>query len=257
MGSALADAIIQKGICSAEELTIVEKFPNTYTEKFSAAGTKILDELKDIPENQNLVMIAVKPQDAPNVLQDLALKTSEKTLVISIMAGITLEKIVRVLKEAQIIRCMPNTPCAIHMGMSVYCGNGKVTDSSYVTAQSILSAMGKAFRVDNEIMIDAATAISGSGPAYLFYLAEGLKEGALNLGFNEKQADLLARQTLLGAATLLDRSEDSPEELRRKVSSPKGTTLEATNVFDAYDLKSILFKGFQAAYNRSIELGKS
>lgn len=257
MGSALADAIIQKGICTAEELTIVEKYKNGYTEKLSETGSQIVDSVDDLTGIQDLVMIAVKPQDAPEVLQNLSPKVSEKTLVISIMAGITVKVMENEIAGAQIIRCMPNTPCAIHLGMSVFCGNGRVSEQSYVTAQSILSAMGRAFRVKDEKMIDAATAISGSGPAYLFYLAEAMKEGAMKLGFDEKQADLLATQTLLGASTLLDRSEDSPEELRRKVSSPGGTTLAATEVFDSKGAKSIFIEGFEAAFQRSIELGKA
>ena len=256
MGSVLADAIIQKGICSAEELTIVEKLSNDYTKRFAKNGTQILKGFKKLPPEQNLVILAVKPQDSAEVLDEIAAKTNEKTLVISIMAGVTLSVLRRKLPEAQIIRCMPNTPCSIQQGMAVYCGNGKVTDQSYVIAHSILSTMGRAFKVDKEIMIDAATAISGSGPAYVFYLAEALKEGAVKLGFSDQQAHILATQTLLGASNLMIFSEDSPEELRRKVTSPGGTTLEATNYFDSKDLKSILIEGFKAAYNRSIELGK-
>lgn len=256
MGSVLANAIIQKGICAANELTVVEKLQNPYTENLAEKGAPILDSVNDLPGQQDLIIIAVKPQDSAEVLDAIAEKTGENTLVISIMAGITLSVLKKKLGQAQIIRCMPNTPCAIQMGMAVYCGNGKVTDQSYVIAQSILSTMGRAFRVEKEIMIDAATAISGSGPAYLFYLAEALKQGAVKLGFSDEQADILATQTLLGASTLLQQSPDTPEELRRKVTSPGGTTVEATNYFDEKSLKKLLIEGFEAAYNRSIELGK-
>ncbi len=256
MGSVLADAIIKKGICSAGELTVIEKFANPYTKRLAKNGTKVLKSFKKLPAKQDLVILAVKPQDSAEVLAEVARKIDEKTLVISIMAGVTLSVLRDKLSDAQIIRCMPNTPCSIQQGMAVYCGNGKVTDHSYVIAHSILSTMGKAFKVDDEIMIDAATAISGSGPAYLFYLAEALKEGAAELGFSDQQAEILATQTLLGASILLNSSDDDPEELRRKVSSPGGTTLEATKVFDSHNLKSTLIEGFKAAYNRSIELGK-
>ncbi|MCG8338013.1 MAG: pyrroline-5-carboxylate reductase [Proteobacteria bacterium] len=256
MGSVLADAIIEKGICSAKELTVIEKYTNQYTQKLQEKGTRVLEHFSELSGNQDLVIIAVKPQDSSEVLDEIVAGVDENTLVISIMAGITLEVLKNKLPEAQIIRCMPNTPCAIQQGMAVYCGNGRVSDKSYVIAQSILSTMGKAFRVKKEIMIDAATGISGSGPAYVFYLAEALKEGAIKLGFDEEQADLLATQTLLGSSTLLHQSKDSPEELRRKVTSPNGTTLEATKHFDAKGLKQILIEGFEAAYNRSIELGK-
>lgn len=256
MGSVLAEAIIQKGICAANELTVIEKFSNIYTERLAEKGTRVFQNVTDLTNKQDLIIIAVKPQDSSQVLEEIARYTAEHTLIISIMAGITLSALKKKIGQAQIIRCMPNTPCAIQMGMSVYCGNGIVSDQSYVVAQSILSTMGKAFRVDNEIMIDAATAISGSGPAYVFYLAEALKEGAIKLGFTEEQADLLATQTLLGASTLMNQSEDSPEVLRTKVTSRGGTTLAATKYFDSRRLKSVLIEGFEAAYNRSIELGK-
>lgn len=256
MGSAIAEAVIQNGLYNAREMLIVERFRNPHTEQLAKNGATILDSVESLPGTQELILLAVKPQDASKVLQDIKSKTNGQTLVISVMAGITLTAMEAQLAEAQIIRCIPNTPCAILQGMVVYCGNQKVSEAALKTAQSILALMGKAFAVDSEILIDAATAISGSGPAYLFYLAEALQEGAIRLGFTEQQADLLARQTLLGASTLLSQSSDSPAELRRKVTSPKGTTEAAIASFDQNELKSILLKGFQAAFDRSLELGK-
>jgi pyrroline-5-carboxylate reductase len=256
MGSAIAEAVIQKGLYGAGDMLIVEKFTNPHTEQLAKNGATILESVESLKAIQELIILAVKPQDAAKVLQGIKSKTDGSSLVISVMAGITLAVMEAELTQAQLIRCIPNTPCAILQGMAVYCGNQKVSGAALKTAQSILSLMGKAFAVDSEILIDAATAISGSGPAYLFYLAEALQEGAIHLGFTEQQADLLARQTLLGASTLLSQSKDTPRELRRKVTSPKGTTEAAVACFDQNKLKSILLKGFQAAFDRSLELGK-
>ncbi|MCP4749575.1 MAG: pyrroline-5-carboxylate reductase [Proteobacteria bacterium] len=257
MGGAIVDALLQQGIYSAEELTIIEKFRNPLIEKFAEQSATILNRVDDYAGNFELAILAVKPQDSLSVVKDLSAKVNQETLVISIMAGISLPALENELKGAQIVRCMPNTPASIHMGMSVYCGNKAVTQESFRISNKILSAMGKAFQVNDEKMIDAATAISGSGPAYVFYLAEALKEGALELGFDDSQADTLATQTLLGAATLLNKTDDSPEELRRKVTSPGGTTEAALRYYKENGLKKILMGGFQAAYERSLQLGKS
>jgi len=256
MGSAIIEALVQQEIFSAEAFTVVEKQTNLFTQKLAKEKAVILDRPVDLHDGLKLVILAVKPQDSETILREIAPKTNHETVILSIMAGISIEAMEAQLPQAQIIRCIPNTPCSVHQGMTVYCGNGRVSVSSFQLAQQILSAMGKAFQVTDEVMIDAATAISGSGPAYVFYLAEALKEGAVRLGFKDKQADLLATQTLLGAATLLSSSSDSPEELRRKVTSPGGTTEAALNFFAEENLKEVLIKGFEVAYRRSLELGQ-
>jgi pyrroline-5-carboxylate reductase len=256
MGSAIIKALLQQKIYTADAFTIVEKLKNSFVQQLAEERANLLDRLDDLPDGLELVVLAVKPQDFEIVLESIASKTDHETLVISIMAGISIESMESQLPQAQIIRCMPNTPCSVHQGMTVYCGNSRVSTSSFQLAQQILSAMGKAFQVSEEIMIDAATAISGSGPAYVFYLAEALKEGAAKLGFTDEQADLLATQTLFGAAKLLNQSADSPAELRRKVTSPGGTTEAALNYFSEKKVKDELIKGFEASYRRSLELGK-
>lgn len=257
MGSALVEALQQREIYEPEAVTIIEKTKNRYTNRFLERGYTILKQISEFQNDIELVVLAVKPQDAKPLLKALASKVSEKTLVISIMAGISLTTLESELKQTQIIRCMPNIPCAIQIGMTVFCGNALVTEASLQITKRILTAMGEAIQVKNERMIDAATAISGSGPAYVFYLAEALKEGALRLGFDEDEAGILAMQTLLGAATLLSKSGESPEELRKKVTSPGGTTEAALTVYKTKGLKDILTAGFQAAFERSIQLGKS
>lgn len=256
MGSAVIKALLQQGIYDAQAFTIVEKYPNPYVKKLGDQNALILDDIGKLKGDLELVIVAVKPQDSGVVLDQIAASCSSDTVLLSIMAGISIGEIELRIPGTQVIRCMPNTPCSLQQGMTVYCGNQAVTDESFELAQRILSATGKAFRVTDEIMIDAATAISGSGPAYVFYLAEALKEGAVQLGFSNEQADILATQTLLGASILLNQSDDSPEELRRKVTSPGGTTEAAIRSFTEGDVKNLLIKGFRASYDRSLELGK-
>ncbi|MBU2645697.1 pyrroline-5-carboxylate reductase [bacterium] len=256
MGSAIIDALLKQNMFTVGDFTIVEKQENAFTQKFLKEKATILDRLDRLPDDLELVILAVKPQDSKTVLTEIAPKTNQKTMVLSIMAGISIAAMESRLPRAQIIRCMPNTPCSIHQGMTVYCGNSQVSATFFQLAQQILGAMGKAFQVTDEIMIDAATAISGSGPAYVFFLAEALKEGASRLGFNDDQSDMLATQTLLGAAMLLDQSPESPGELCRRVTSPGGTTAAALNRFAESGLKEELIKGFKAAFQRSLELGQ-
>ncbi len=256
MGSAMIEALLQQGVYVAQAFTIVEKLENAYIQKLSSQKAVILDEIEKLDENLELVVLAVKPQDSGSVLKKISSKVNSDTLVLSIMAGISIAEMDSFVPDTQIIRCMPNTPCSLQQGMTVYCGNSLVSADSFELAQKLLSAMGRAFQVKEEIMIDAATAISGSGPAYVFFLAEALKEAASQLGFSEEQSDMLATQTLLGSAMLLNQSNDSPEELRRKVTSPGGTTEAALKYFGEQDVKNLLINGFKASYNRSLELGR-
>lgn len=256
MGSAIFNAMLISDKWSVDQLVVIEKIQNTFVKEFITKGVETYRAVDEYPDTFELVILAVKPQSSATVLEELALKVDSNTLVISIMAGISISGLEKYMPDSQIIRCMPNTPSSIHQGMTVYCGNKNASSESFELTQQILESMGKAFKVDDEKMIDAATAISGSGPAYLFYLAEAMRDGALELGFNAEQALMLASQTVLGASTLLCSSGENPEELRRKVTSPNGTTEAALKFFQDNKLNEKLIEGFKVAFNRSIELGK-
>ena len=255
MGSAVVSALLHKGICFGEDLVIIEKLPNAYTKKFALDNCHILNDIKKYQKPFKIVILAVKPQFALKAMQDMVPKINRDTLVISLMAGILIDDMRVVLGTNQIIRSMPNTPASMYLGMTVYCGHKEVNKESLKIAKRIFCAMGVALEVTDERKVDAATAISGTGPAYLFFLAESLKKGAIAMGFDQKEADILANQTLLGAANLLHRSEDSAEELRRKVTSPGGTTEAAMKYYKENSLMDIMVEGYRVAHRKSIELG--
>lgn len=257
MGSAVVSALLEKGVQSAEHITIIERKPNHHTAEFAKRGCQILSYIDPFQGMFEVVILAVKPQFCFEAMEEMSSKVNENTVVISIMAGISIREIESYLNKPQVIRAMPNTPCSIFMGMTVYCGNPQVRPENFEMAHNIFSALGTAVLVERERMIDSATAISGSGPAYVFYLAEAMESGAMELGFNRQQAKILVRQTLLGASTLLDHSNESPEDLRKKVTSPGGTTEAAIKQYDKAGIKSELIKGYQAAFDRAVELGKS
>jgi len=256
MGSAIATALLEKQIFTRDTLHILERRENRQTLEMEGKGVAILKEFRDITEHQELVILAVKPQDSPLVLQALAPHVNEDSLVISIMAGITIKQLESYLPNSMIIRAMPNTPSAIQMGMTAYCGNSKVKPTDSAVAQVVLGGMGKAIETPNEAMIDSATAISGSGPAYVFYLAEAMIEAALEFGFGPKDARDMVTQTLYGAAALLDGSSEEARDLRIQVTSKGGTTEAALNTFDNEGIMAGLIKGIKAAKSRSEELGR-
>ncbi|MCK4249715.1 MAG: pyrroline-5-carboxylate reductase, partial [Candidatus Omnitrophica bacterium] len=182
-------------------------------------------------------------------------KLTRKQLLISIVAGLNSGAIQKLCPEVQVIRVMPNIPALIGQGMSAFCRGKRVATAYSGTAKKILGAVGKVVEVKEDLM-DAITALSGSGPAYFFYLIEALTEAGEKIGIKKKMARELAVQTALGSAGLLAQTGLDPAQLRRKVTSKGGTTQAALNVFEKGELKQLVKKAVVAARNRSRELSK-
>jgi len=199
------------------------------------------------------VVLSVKPQNMSDVLSEIKGAVKKDALVISIAAGVTVAKIANVLADVEIVRVMPNTPALIGQGASAMFSANASADSMK-KVQQIFAAVGKAVVVDSEDMIDAVTALSGSGPAYFFLLIEEMIKAAQKLGLSLQTATELALQTAKGAAILAQQSEDTPAELRKKVTSPGGTTQAALNVFAEKKFDELVNEALTAAYNRSKEL---
>lgn len=214
--------------------------------------------------NFDIVFLAVKPQNLADALQPLnQQKFWQNALIISIVAGMPTQKIQHFLNDnskLKIVRVMPNTPALINQAMSGLFANENVDENNKQIAQNLLSSVGKILWLQNERQIDAITAISGSGPAYVFLFLEALQKAAQNLGFDNKQAELLALQTLLGAGLLaknnIDSGKDNFAQLREKVTSKGGTTAAALEVFFKNNFENLVENACKAAQQRSIELGK-
>jgi pyrroline-5-carboxylate reductase len=176
-------------------------------------------------------------------------------LVLSILAGVKITTIQRLLHHFRTVRVMPNTPAQIGIGMSGWTASSGVTVAQKEMVSSVLSSLGKEVYFEDEDSLDMVTAISGSGPAYVFLFAECLADAAVEIGLSRENADLLVRQTILGAAHLIDESGESPAALRHKVSSRGGTTIEALQVFEDNDLADIVRRAVRAAYVKAQELG--
>jgi pyrroline-5-carboxylate reductase len=204
----------------------------------------------------DIVVLAVKPQVMKSVATDLAAAVqSRRPLVVSIAAGISLEALERWLGGAvALVRCMPNTPSLVQTGASGLFANSRVSDEQRQQASAVLEAVGIALWVQSEAELDAVTAISGSGPAYYFLLMEAMTAAGVKLGLSEETARGLTLQTALGAARMACSSDVDPAELRRRVTSPNGTTERAINTFQAEGFEALVENALTACRDRSVEL---
>jgi pyrroline-5-carboxylate reductase len=218
-------------------------------------GIRVRHQAK-LPTAPSAMVIAVKPQIMDEVLPPLGSSIGPSTVVLSIAAGRTLADLAsRLPPGSAIVRAMPNTPAAIGQGMTVACASSAVTRDQALLCNMLLEAVGEVIWIDDEALLDAVTAVSGSGPAYVFLLAECLTEAGVAEGLNPELAARLARATIGGAGELLRRSDLSPAELRQNVTSPKGVTAVALEVLMGKDgLSDLLKRAVAAAAKRSREL---
>jgi pyrroline-5-carboxylate reductase len=207
-------------------------------------------------KDADIVILSVKPNMILETLKEIAASLKPNCLVVSVAAGITTKAMEEQLSgNAAVVRAMPNTPSVVGLGVTGISKGSNVSDQQLDLAVKLFSSVGKVLVVD-ESKIDALSTISGSGPAYVFYFAEKLITAAKSLGFSNSEASLMVKETFLGSATLLATSASSPEELRQQVTSPNGTTMQATGRFDAADLEKVFIEATEAALARAKELGK-
>ncbi|PHR94095.1 MAG: pyrroline-5-carboxylate reductase [Robiginitomaculum sp.] len=260
MGGALLSGWLSgrgSGKLNAAEILVIDPSPGEAANKALALGAKFSNRLtKGAASGLKLCLLAVKPQMFADIGPGLAMVLPKDTLVVSIMAGISLERLNDVFGPRPVIRAMPNTPAAYGKGITAYvCGDG-VDEAQRDLVELRLKAGGQVVRVENERQIDMVTAVSGSGPAYVFFLTEALEAAGMQLGLPEELARALARQTVVGSGFMLGKSEKTAAQLRQDVTSPGGTTQAALEVLMAEDgLPSIMRKAVNAAFVRSRELG--
>jgi pyrroline-5-carboxylate reductase len=198
----------------------------------------------------------VKPADVRAALEACIGTLSDEALVLSIAAGVTLADVEAVVGERPVVRAMPNTGALVGKGAAAIAGGDRATEADLALAERVLGAVGVVVRVP-EAQLDAVTGLSGSGPAYVFLVAEALIEAGVLVGLPRTIAAQLVTQTLLGAATLLDETGDTPESLRAAVTSPGGTTAAGLQALEAHGVRAALLDAVEAATERSRELGRS
>jgi pyrroline-5-carboxylate reductase len=255
MGGAMLSGWLAQGL-DPKRVVVIEPHPSDETRGFAAKGVKLNPAAKDIGAVDVLV-IAVKPQMFPEVGPQLKALVGSSTLVISIMAGVTIS-VIGTFGSKKVVRAMPNTPAAIGRGITVAVAGASVEKSQRDIADALLRATGSVEWIDDESLIDAVTAVSGSGPAYVFLLAEELARAGVAAGLPEALATKLARETVAGSGELLRRSADlTSATLRENVTSPGGTTAAALSVLMGDGgFQSLLTRAVAAATKRSKELSK-
>ncbi len=255
MGQAMLSAIVSKGICRPEDISVCE--PNKERCDFLAKdyGVFATDNSSKAIEKSDIIILAIKPQTLNEFMAENGGSFQQGQLVLSIIAGKSISVLKNGLKHNGIVRAMPNTPAQIGYGMTVWTATPEVTDKQKTQAASILGAMGKEIFVTDEDYIDIATAISGSGPAYVFLFMESLINAAQKLGMPADKAYDMVMQLMTGSVKYACNSEHSLSKLKEMVTSPGGTTAAALNIFADRDFSGIVEEATNAAYKRAKELG--
>ncbi|EPF70602.1 pyrroline-5-carboxylate reductase [Acinetobacter rudis] len=253
MAQALIGGLLSRGM-PATRITVadpVDKVRQVLLEK----EVHVTDDNLAAVQQADVVVLAVKPQVLATVLAPLKGQLQDK-LIISIVAGAEIDSIGHLLETDQIVRVMPNTPALVQTGAHGMFATDAVSAQQRDLASQVLAATGLTLWLENEAQIDAVTAVSGSGPAYFFYLMESMIRAGKNLGLDEKVATALTLQTALGAAQMAITSSNSPAELRKNVTSPNGTTQAALEVFDRAQISQNIQAALAAAQKRSQELAR-
>ena len=255
MGGALLEGWVDQGI-DPHQVTVLDPALGT-------GGGALIEERQitinpdlQAQDNAEVIVLAVKPQIMDQVLPTLQPLIHDQVLVISIAAGVSLASLARHLGETTaIVRAMPNTPAAVGSGMSVAVSNAQVTPAQKALAEELLRAVGEVDWIDDELLMDAVTAVSGSGPAYVFLLVECMAAAGKKLGLEPELAMRIARQTVIGSGELMRRSPAEAAALRRDVTSPGGTTEAALKVLRHEDaMEKLMGRAIEAAAKRSAEL---
>jgi pyrroline-5-carboxylate reductase len=257
MAAALIGGLITDGT-PAERLLATDPDPARRDALAAQAGIHTLEDNAEAVARAEVVVLAVKPQVLGEVARDLAESIQQhRPLVISIAAGIRSNTLQRWLGgDVALVRSMPNTPAMLQTGATALFATPEVNETQREQAESVMRAVGLVQWVDDESLMDAVTALSGSGPAYFFLLMEAMEHAGERLGLPADTARLLTLQTALGAARMAIESSENPAELRRRVTSPGGTTEQAIRRFEEEDLEGIVMRALTAARDRSIELSR-
>ena len=256
MGEALIGGLLAAGRVAPGQLTATDARPERLEEMRGKFEVQTGADNRAAARAGDVVVLAVKPQVLPAVLAELRGAIRGEALVLSIVAGATIESIAAGVEHRGVVRTMPNTPAQIGEGMTVWTATPEVSPAQRAQAQAIVGAFGRELYVTDERFLDMATAVSGSGPAYAFLFIEAFIDAAVHLGWPRPQARELVMQTLRGSVLFAERSAAHPAELRSQVTSPGGTTAAAVYELEKGALRTAVSEAVRAAYERSVALGR-
>ncbi|RLC71165.1 MAG: pyrroline-5-carboxylate reductase [Chloroflexi bacterium] len=256
MGEAMIKGVLAKGVASPQDITVSDVIKERLSALSQSYGIRTSASNRQALDGSEVAVIAVKPQNLAQLMPELEGLFTPGQLVLSIVAGAGIATLTQGLRHGAVVRAMPNTPAQIGEGMSVWTASSEVSQGQREKARSILGALGLEIYVADEGYLDMATAISGSGPAYIFLVMEALNHAAEVIGLPREMAKELVSQTVLGAARLARETGRDPKELREMVTSPGGTTAKAISELEEGGLRALFDRAVRAAYERAKELGR-
>ncbi len=256
MGRTYARGFLASRFINPNDLYILDKISqHTEARSINVPEDQIHYTPGDFVSLADIIILAVKPQDFPALAATVRPFIREHQVILSVMAGVRIASIAGSLGATKIVRSMPNLPAQVGMGMTVFTATPQMDMKELFIVQNLINTTGKSLHVEQESMIDAATAVSGSGPAYVFFFMQSMIQTAVRMGFKESEAELLVQQTFLGAVHLQSKGENTCAEWIQKVASRGGTTEAALKVFDSTHTSEGVHDALYAALNRAKELG--
>jgi pyrroline-5-carboxylate reductase len=266
MAESILAGLLRRRLVRSDQLTASHPRVERRDELASRYGLRVFESNRDAvgavrslagSTDGSIVVLCVKPQRLHGVLRELKGAVGPEQLVVSIVAGARIEKIAAELGHGLMVRAMPNTPSQIGRGMTVWTCTPQVDAGQQSQARAIFGALGREMHVETENMIDMATALSATGPTYVFLLMEALTDAGVHLGFSRHVSQELVQQTILGSVLFAMESHKHPAELRNMVTSPGGTSAEAIYQMEKGGVRTVFSKAVHAAYQRAVALGKS
>jgi len=256
MAEAILRGVLDAHLAAAGDVGVGEPRPERCKYLSEEFGVHTHRDNLEAAQGADLVILAVKPQDLPVIFKQLGKRLSPDQAVLSIVAGAKMSTLTKGLDHASVIRVMPNTPAQIGHGMSMWTCSESVDETKRGLTQSVLATVGREIYVDDEKYLDMATALSASGPAYVFLFIEALIDAGVYVGLPRDTARILALQTVYGSAKMVMETGRHPVELKDMVVSPGGTTAEGLQVLERAGLPGVIVEAVNAAYQKSIKLGQ-
>jgi pyrroline-5-carboxylate reductase len=256
MGLTYAEGMSKSKLLKKKNIMVLDSSEEKLQELNQISHLDTFSELQDCVPKADIIFIAVKPHHGEQLMRRIKPLVKSEQLLISIMAGTTIETIKELTGLNKIVRAMPNLPAKIGRGLTSYIASPEVSRIELLTIESLLDTTGKSILVSDENFIDASTGISGSGPAYVFYFMQSMMEAALQMGFSENVSKVLVSQTFTGAIELFNQNSLSPNSWMEKVASKGGTTRAALDSMDDNNVGELIKEAAFAAFNRAVELGK-
>ncbi|MEL6151210.1 MAG: pyrroline-5-carboxylate reductase [Chloroflexota bacterium] len=255
MGTAMIGGMLKNNLLSPDQIMVADPSAARGHHLTTTYGVTHVADNAEAIKNADVVVLAVKPQFFDQVAADIGGRVGDAEVIVSIMAGVTIATIAEKLEVMRVVRSIPNTPAAIGRGITAWLGTESVSENGMEMARLLLESLGETIQVPEEKYMDMATAVSGSGPGYVFLFMEAMMDAAVHMGFSRSDAEKLVMHTVSGAAAYAMDSDEHVAVLRNQVTSPGGTTAEGLYHMEKNGLRAAVSRGMWGAFQRSVALG--